>query len=171
MIRLIGCALVLLATTGIGFGIASQYRDRTHMLRGLIEALRLLQSEVEYRATPLPEALRQVGTRLRGSATVLCNAISDALSNPDVTVSDALRTGVQAMDRRSVLKPADVEAMTAFGRTLGLSDSVHQSQQFGATLAQLESLEREATEAQKKYERMWQYIGVLAGLFIVLLVY
>lgn len=171
MIKLIGCALIVVATSAIGFRVARVYRERPRELLLLIEALRLLRAEIEYTATPLPQALKNVGARMHSPVNIVFNTTADELSGADVTVGEALAAGVRACRQKAHLTDADFTALGVFGRTLGTSDLLHQSQQFEATLAQLESAQKGAAEDRRRYERMWQYIGVLAGLFIVILLY
>lgn len=169
MMRLIGSALVVMATTAIGFTVARGYRERPVQLRRLSEALRLLRAEIEFTATPLPLALRNVSRRTTEPVRTLFEQASESLSDTDTSVAGALLAGYERIRRKSHLQPADVETLSTFARTLGTSDSVHQSQQFDTTLTQLEGLERDAVDAKHKYERLAQYIGVLGGLFIVIL--
>lgn len=171
MIRLIGCACVVVATSAIGFQVAKGYRERPREIRNLSEALRLLRAEIEYTATPLPLALKRVSAHLSGTVQVLFEQAATAITRQDTTVTEALKAGLEASKGRAHLTERDIEVLSTFGRTLGTSDSTHQSLQFEAALAQLENLEKEAEEAQGKYERMWQYIGILAGIFLVILLY
>ncbi|QSO45887.1 stage III sporulation protein SpoIIIAB [Alicyclobacillus mengziensis] len=171
MIKLIGSALVIMATSAIGFQLARAYRERPRELQLLIEALRILRADIEYMATPLPQALANVTTRLAKPLNVLLGTTAEALARSDVTVGEALAAGIEACRPQAHLLESDYEALALFGRTLGTSDLLHQSQQFEATIVQLESIQKEAEEAKRRYERMWQYIGVLTGLFIVILLY
>lgn len=171
MIKLIGSALVILATSAIGFRLARAYRERPREVQLLIEALRMLRADIEYTATPLPQALANVAVRLAKPVSVLLGMTAEALSRSDVTVDEALAAGIEACKPLAHLQEADYKALSVFGRTLGTSDLAHQSQQFEATLAQLETMQKEAEDAKRRFERMWQYIGVLSGLFIVILLY
>ncbi|WDL97018.1 hypothetical protein [Alicyclobacillus sp. ALC3] len=171
MIRALGAAMVLAATSGIGWRIAGSYRRRPAHLRALAQSVRLLQAEVEYSVMPLPEALRHVAMRADRTVAELYRLAGEALANVDVTVADAFRIGIDACTPRSALRSEDFDVMRELGATLGTSDSVHQSQQLDVALARLNSLEAMARELQQKNERMWQYLGVLSGLLIVILLY
>lgn len=70
MLRMIGAALVVVSCTGIGFRIARDFRRRPQQLRVLSQAIRLLESEIEYTVTPLPQALMRVGRRSTGVTPV-----------------------------------------------------------------------------------------------------
>ncbi|WP_029420143.1 stage III sporulation protein SpoIIIAB [Alicyclobacillus macrosporangiidus] len=169
--KAIGAALVFVACTGIGFRIARDYRERPRQLRALMQGMRLLQAEVEYSVTPLPAALRRVSERVSPPAGVLFASAADILQDGDVPVADALARALNEAERLSALRDADLEVVREFGRTLGTSDRVHQSQQFEVAIARLAGLEEEARELQRTHERLWQYIGALVGLTIVILLY
>ncbi len=171
MIRALGAAMVLAATSGIGWRIAGSYRRRPAQLRALAQSVRLLKAEVEYSVMPLPQALKHVATRADRAVADLYRLAGEALSNVDVTVANAFRIGIDACAPRSALRSEDFDVMRELGATLGTSDSVHQSQQIDVALARLNSLEAMARELQQKNERMWQYLGVLSGLLIVILLY
>jgi stage III sporulation protein AB len=169
--KLIGSAFLVLATSAMGFQIAHRYRERPRELRMVIEGLRMLRTEIEYTATPLPQALASVAKRLAKPVDVLLSATAEALAESDVTVKEALEKGITACRSKAHLLESDFDALGVFGRTLGTSDLLHQSQQFEATLTQLESAQKDAENAKRQYARLWQYIGVLSGLFIVILLY
>lgn len=171
MIRAIGAALVVASCAGIGFRIASNYRRRPAELRMLSQAVRLLQSEIEYRFTPLPDALVDVARRTPAPVDALFRTAGEMLRTTEASVVDAFVHGIAVCAPRSVLLPQDFAIIEEFGKTLGISDRVHQSQQIAVTLTQLSTQEADARETQRRNERLWQYLGVLSGLLIVVLLY
>ncbi|MDQ0188350.1 stage III sporulation protein AB [Alicyclobacillus cycloheptanicus] len=171
MIRALGAAMVVGASTVAGFRVASWYRRRPAELRALLQAVRLLQTEIEFSVTPLPQALTHVGKRTSAPASLLFLTAGEALEAPEVGPAEAFARGIAACEPKSALVARDFECLVEFGSTLGTSDRIHQSQQIEVTLARLSALEEEAREAQRRNERLWQYLGVLAGLLVVILLY
>jgi stage III sporulation protein AB len=171
VMKAIGAGLVMVSSTGLGFRIARDFRERTRQLRALILSVRMLQSEIEYSVTPLPQALRRIAARSQAPLDQLFEVSAQALQDNDITVMVAFQAGIAACEARSALQVQDFEIMTEFGKTLGTSDRIHQSQHFEVTLSRLDGLEHEARESQRQHERMWQYIGVLTGLLLVVLLY
>ncbi|WP_067932947.1 stage III sporulation protein SpoIIIAB [Alicyclobacillus kakegawensis] len=171
MIREIGAALVFVACAGMGFRIARDYRDRPRHLRSLTHAMLLLQAEIEYSVTPLPQALARVAERAGPPADALLERTCAALQQADVSVEAAFADGIESCRSRMALTKQDWSVLREFGATLGTSDRAHQSQQFAVVLAHLNRLEQEARDSQRRNERLWQYLGVLFGLLIVILLY
>lgn len=169
MLRIIGAALVVVSCTGIGFRIARDFRRRPQQLRMLSQAIRLLESEIEYTVTPLPQALMRVGSRTDAPVSELFLDAAKRLKAGDVTVESAFSSAIDSVRLDLALKQADLEVLRDFGQTLGTSDRITQVQQIQVLLTQLDRLLAEARDSQKKNERMWQYLGVIAGLMIVIL--
>lgn len=171
MIKLLGAGLVLVSSTGLGFRIARDYRERPRQLRALMQSLRLLQAEIEYSMTPLPLALSQVADRSQPPVNQVFQRAAQRLGTGQTSVLVAFQDGISVNRSKSAYKKEDYEVLDEFVKTLGLSDRVNQSRQLQVTLTRLEGLEKEAREAQRKNERLWQYLGVLSGLMVVILLY
>jgi stage III sporulation protein AB len=168
--RALGAGLVVFACAGLGFQIARSYRERPRQLAELSNAVRMLRAEIEYSLTPLPQALDKVARRTSKPVETLFGSAAERLVRGD-TVADAFMVAVNRLRQLSALKRDDLDVLTEFASTLGLSDMAHQSQQLDLALHRLIGLETEAREMQRKNERMWQYLGVLLGLLMVVILY
>ena len=62
-LKLTGDAMVILCSM-IGFIIAASYKQRPDTLRNLQAALSMMESEINYGQTPMPEALSRVAKKL-----------------------------------------------------------------------------------------------------------
>lgn len=170
MIRALGSAFIVMACTGLGFQIAKAYRDRPRELAQLANAIRMLQAEIEFGLTPLPQALTRVGGRTSKNVAAMFRGAAEHLLHGD-SVPEAFLKVANTAKARTALAKDDFDALLEFASSLGSSDLAHQSQHLDASLARLVSLENEARELQKKNERMWQYLGVLTGLLLVVVLY
>lgn len=171
MIKAVGAFLLLVACTGMGFRIAGEYRDRPKHLRSLLQAMRLLQADVEYGVVPLPHALAKVATRTTSPMNDMFHRIAEQLQQTGVSVEEAFHIGIAQCKDHCALKPADFDVLSELSKVLGRTDRAHLTQQFGATQMQLEGLLAEAVDAQRRNERLWQYLGILSGLLFVILLY
>ncbi|MBF8378720.1 stage III sporulation protein AB [Alicyclobacillus mali] len=167
--KLAGASLVLIACALIGFRVAQGYRDRPKALRKLLQALIELQGEVEYHATPIPAALRTVGTRLGGWCGGWLIDLATAQSRPTDAGELVLQGVSLAAATDGVLNDADAEPFVRLLRSIAVADRDHLQQPFLAARADLEEAIRAAQDEANQGARLWQYMGVLAGVFIVLL--
>lgn len=170
MMRMIGSALVLLASTLLGFQVARSYRDRPKQISKLIEAIGMLRTEIEFNLTPLPEALTRVAEKsakpFNGMFTTIAHSLSDGVS-----VREAFHGAIEGTRADSALQSGDFLVVEDFALTLGTSDLLHQRQQLDNCLTRLQSLGNQADAERQKNERMWQFLGVLFGLFVVVVLY
>jgi stage III sporulation protein AB len=171
MIKAIGAAMIVVSCTGIGFRIARDFRERPRHLRVLMHAMRVLQAEIEYSVTPLPQALMRVADRTHPPVENLFKSAATLLQQGETSVEQAFEVGIESLRKSSALLDQDVDAIREFVRTLGASDRIHQSKQFEVTLSRLKGIEQDAHSAQLRHERLWQYVGVLAGLMLIVLLY
>ena len=63
MLSLLGAALVTAGTGAIGFGAAAQLGRRVGELRAMVTALELMERELSFRLTPIPERLDELSRR------------------------------------------------------------------------------------------------------------
>lgn len=171
MIKAVGALLVWVATTGIGFRVAKDYRDRPRQLRMLVQSMRVLRAEIEYSVMPLPQAMRRVAAKTPLPTGALWEAIADQLRPNEVSVSEAFATAIDGVRGKLSLTTADYDGLRLLADVLGTTDRAHLAQQFDASLQHYEGLVREARESQRRNERLWQYLGVLSGLILVILLY
>jgi stage III sporulation protein AB len=171
MLKLVGACLILIACTSFGFRMARGYRERPRQLRYMMHAIRLLQAEIEYSVTPLPEAFRKVAVQARHPCSILFDVAANRLARGEVSAENALADGVEELKPKSSLRDIDFMIFMDFAKVLGTADRAHLAKQFTATLTHLDELERDARDAQKRNERMWQYMGALSGLLVIVLMY
>ncbi|WP_206831015.1 stage III sporulation protein AB [Alicyclobacillus fructus] len=167
--KLAGAALVLIACTLIGLRMAQGYRDRPRALRQLLQAVMELQSEVEYHAAPIPEALKAVGARLEGWCGAWLMALADALGRSDEWPGRAVEGVSLASTSGGALQDGDAEPFYRLLRSIAVADRDHLQQPFLAARADLELAIQAAQDEAERGARLWQSFGALAGAFIVLL--
>ncbi|SIS63240.1 stage III sporulation protein AB [Alicyclobacillus vulcanalis] len=164
-----GAAIVLFACTLIGLRVARGYRERPLALRRLLQAVLELQSEIEYHATPIPQALNEVGTRMGGFCGTWLVDLAQQLSRlgdwPEQ--AQALVSLSKATD--GTLSDQDAEPILRLLRSIAVADRDHLQQPFLAARADLEAAIEAAQDEAAKSARLWQYLGALSGVLIVLL--
>ncbi|WP_067617626.1 hypothetical protein [Alicyclobacillus acidiphilus] len=171
MLRLVGSLLVLMSTTAIGFRMAAAYRERPREIRRLLTALNHLQAEIEFQARPLPKALTEVGHRGEGTSGKLFLAAAEHLRQDGSNVGQAFSSAISDVLGQSALRPSDLEPVQAIANSLSTMDARHLRSQFGLAADTLSQAEEDAREEAAKTARLWQYLGILAGVMLVILLY
>lgn len=172
MLKLFGAILILAAGTLIGFSKASAYARRPRQIRQLIHALQRLETEMTYGYTPLPEALLRIADQLEPQLSSLFRmAAEPLLTATGKTAGESWRDAVDACWKQTALSSNEREVLSQMSYTLGISDRDDQAKHLRLAVSLLAAEEQSAWDDQRRYEKMWRSLGVLAGAFVVILMY
>jgi stage III sporulation protein AB len=172
MLKLLGAVLILLAGTGFGFYQARQLANRPRQIRQLIQALQRMETEIAYGFTFLPEAMIKVSKQLSSPLSHLFQQIGQQLSaSSGQSTKDVWQTSVKEGWKHTSMKEAEKEILLQLGYTLGLTDKEDQVKHLRLGVSQLQAEEEQARDEQRRYEKMWKSLGLLAGALIVILIY
>ncbi|MDI9568456.1 MAG: stage III sporulation protein SpoIIIAB [Bacillota bacterium] len=172
MLKLTGALLIIGACGLLGNDIARAYAQRPRLLRSLQTALQLLETEINYGATPLPAALKLVATAGDPQIAPFFLSVRALLLEPGGKgLVEAWKRGLEELKYYTVLTERDLEPLAALGGILGGSDRQDQVKHLQLAREQLKGAEKGAREACSKIERMWRYLGFLLGTMLVLTLY
>lgn len=170
--KLMGAVLVVAATSAAGWQVAGRYTRRPRELRDLQTGLAVLQTEVEYGATPLPEALASAG-RAGGDAVgrIFASAATRLREGGGITAGEALAGAVDEAGPGTALALADREVLAALGPALGASGRQDQARHIAMARERLSAQEVRARDERDRYERLARYAGVLSGVALALILF
>ncbi|HEY0828173.1 MAG TPA: stage III sporulation protein SpoIIIAB, partial [Bacilli bacterium] len=164
MLKLLGAMLVLLAGGMIGFHKAAQYANRPRQIRQLIHALQHLETEIMYGFTPLSAALDIISKQLKGPLSGLFQQVAhDLKSLQGHTTVDSWQKAIQDYWRKTAMGSNEQDIVHRLGFTLGITDREDQVKHLRLAVSQLQGEEAAAAEEQRRYEKMWKSLGVLAA--------
>lgn len=170
MIKFVGCIIVVLACSGLGYMLGLRYKMRVMELRSIRMSLQMLETEIVYANTPLPEAFKIVYSKTNAPVNVIFKYMGCSLSKKKHnTVGEAFIAALQDAKESLNINKEDADILISFGNSLGLSDIDGQVKNFNMAIKQLESQEQKAEESRHKNERMFKNLGVLAGLAIAII--
>ena len=169
LIKLLGAACIVIATTKIGFNKAKAVRERPKQLRLLKTALKSLEAEIMYGHTPLPIVCSHLSKQLDGPIGDIFGRFGYELMQGNTLVEDAWKKSLDAVWGKTFLKKPEYEIMMQFGSTIGKHDKYTEQKQIMLALNHLEREEQEAFLIQGKFEKMYVNLGFLSGLLIALL--
>lgn len=168
--RCLGVIFIVIACSGVGFLVAGNYCKRPQQLRQLQTAFQMLETQICYSATPLPEALLYVAQRCNSSISLLFKRTGECLSSRQgVTAYVAWKQSLDDLYKQTALNHQDQEILLQFGMNLGKSDREEQIKHLQLLQTQLKAEEKNGNEERQKNERLWKYSGVLVGLLLVIL--
>ncbi|MDN5346880.1 MAG: stage sporulation protein [Clostridia bacterium] len=172
MLKLLGSGLVIFGCGMLGLSLAQGYRLRPLHLRNLQSALKMLETEIEYAATPLPEALAKIAGLADAPATTFFSQAAAALrEEPGRPVLETWQQALKFLAAEGSLTAADLNILKSLGQTLGASDREDQLKNIELARLQLQEQEKQAEEEEKRQGRMWRTLGFLLGAALVLVFY
>ncbi|KLU40362.1 MAG: hypothetical protein ACOX48_11830 [Limnochordia bacterium] len=169
--QFIGAALIMLACGMMGLTVARSYVSQAENIKQLITMLQLLETEIGYARTALPEACRRISAQLPGAVDSFLTAVLEHIhAHPGEAFGDGWHAGLGRLGAWGL--PAVVlNDLTVLGEALGVSDVEDQRRHLQVTRLRLEDAYRQAEQEWRTNWKLWSYLGFAAGLLILLLIF
>lgn len=169
MIKIIGCIVIVLSCSGLGYVMGMKFKSRVRELRCFNVALQMLETEIVYSNTPLPDAFDIIYKKTGSPADGLFKLVGINLNKKNhSTVGETFACSLNEIKSKLSINKEDIDILKSFGNSLGCSDIEGQEKNFKTVTKQLENQEKKAEESRAKNERMYKNIGILAGIAIAI---
>ncbi|MFB1050394.1 stage III sporulation protein SpoIIIAB [Paraliobacillus sp. JSM ZJ581] len=165
----LGALLLLIATTWIGFEIASYLNNRPKQIRQLKSALQTMEAEIVYSHAPLIDAFWHVANQSPEPIAGFFQMLHQQLKEGTNELILAWSKAVGNLMNNSALSFDEKEILIQFGQTLGQHDISQQKKYIQLALTHLDRVLEDAVDDQHRYSKMVKSLGFLTGLFIILL--
>lgn len=167
--RWIGALLLIGTTTLAGFEISRKLNDRPKQIRQIKNALQILEAEILYSQLSLQDAFQTIAKQIPDPIKSFFYNLSESLNEGNVDLYHVWDNHVTKLVQESSLSGNEKEILKQFGRTLGQHDFDQQQKHIRLTINHMDRELEEARDNQYKYSKMAKSLGLLCGLFIVLL--
>lgn len=169
MLRLLGAVLVIAFSTGYGFTMGVEVKQRLEELRALKKLVLMLRGEIKYAKAPLPEAFQNMGGRLKEPFQSWCNRMSEELfSLSGKNFLEIWEKHIKEDLGKSRLKKEDLKLLASLGEQIGYLDVQMQLNNIDLYVEQLEVEIRQAKAEAAKKVRIYQCLGTMAGILFVI---
>lgn len=167
--KFVGCIMVILSCTGLGLYCSCTLKARMEELVELKKLLLLLRGDIRYANTPLAEALHSISIRHDGPFHEFFAWVSEQLEQMQgKTIAVIWREGVETKLEEVSLVKKDKDALLAFGNNLGYLDKEMQLSTIDLYVATLETEIDEMTRTVKEKTYLYNSLGVMAGIFLTI---
>lgn len=169
MLKLIGGVGIIVAATSMGFVYSKVFAERVSQLRDIQYILNYLESEIIYTATPLTIALMTAGENQEGVVGQVFVNISKLIRDRKAeSILDAYNQSIKLYQSQLYLEKEEFDILASFVRSLGSADIEGQKKNFNLTIKKLETFEKSAEQTRTKNEKLYKYLGLCAGVLIVI---
>jgi stage III sporulation protein AB len=170
IMKIIGCILVIVSSTGMGFFFSSEMRCRIDDLKELRKLIGLLRGDIRYASTPLPEAISSIHRRHSGRFSAFFQYISGKLNElSGLTFSEIWKDATEKELSDTSLTKKDKLNLVHFGENLGYLDKDMQMNTLDLYLSQLEEEIVDLSKSVKEKTYLYNSLGIMAGVFITII--
>jgi stage III sporulation protein AB len=170
ILKILGGLLVLAACGLMGIAASNKYSQRPKDIRRFRASVQMLETEIIYGCTPLPQAFHNIAFKMDGPLKLFYNLVSeDLLLGWSYSLGTAWSKSLDKLIKDTNMNMADRELIDEFGKVLGGSDREDQKKHFELFYIQLKQNEEMAEDARKKNEKMYKSLGFLSGIVIFIL--
>lgn len=170
IMKIIGCILVITSSTGMGFFFSNEMRCRIEDLKELRKLIGLLRGDIRYANTPLPEAISSITRRHNGNYHAFFKYISTKLNEMSGhTFSEIWKEAVHKELSSTSLSKKDKLHLIQFGENVGYLDKDMQMNTIDLFISQLEDEIKELSKTIKEKAYMFNTLGIMAGIFIIII--
>lgn len=167
MLKIISIALIFLLCSLVGFLYGEKFKMRYYQLKAIYKTITILQNEVVFSNTPLPEAFREVAGKCRKPINIiLLYASKDLYKGIDTNVYECFKRVYKGQQDEFFLLKEDLSIIEDFLKTLGESGVYGQEKIFNLCLENLRINMDEAFEECKKNTKLYKYLGMCVGAMI-----
>ncbi len=168
-VQLMSGGAIILGCAYLGIFFAASFKKRVRQLAELRNVLAQLEFDIDFRCVPLCESLENMGKSCQGAVRDVLLYISGRLSEDRcVDMQKLWSRAVKRFEDELFLTDEDIEILLDFSKNLGSGDRSREKNNLKMASARLKMAEDEATEIAKKNVKMYRGLGLLAGIFIVI---
>lgn len=162
-----GALFMIIGCGSLGLYSAARIRKRPVELRECLTALTLLDTEIFWGNTPLPEAFAILRDRTDGAWSGFFAELSERLHKGEGAYG-AWNETIEQQKKNFCLKTEDWQVIKDAGKGLGRSDRQEQHKQIELVKQQVSLVKEHAAQWSEKQAKMWSYLGFLGGAAVVL---
>lgn len=169
MLKLIIIFMLFFIASYIGFLYGETFRKRYEELKEVLKILIILQNEILYGSTPLPEALSNIEKKTtKPLKTLISNVNKKLYAGEAESVYSAFKDEYISLENYFYLSESDKNFLIDFIKSLGESGLYGQEKIFNLVIENIKSNLKDAEEETKKNIKVYRYLGICIGAMITI---
>lgn len=170
MLKIIGGALVITASSGLGIWMADQWKTHLKMVEQLRKMIFFLKGEIIYANSPLEEAFYHVGKKAPGVLGDFFIKVAERIGNQQGEPFYTMwKEEIDKLGKTVCLSEKDKRELMGFGEHLGYLDCEMQERTILLYLEQLDMTIDYLRKHQREKSHLYTSLGVMGGIFLVIL--
>lgn len=170
MLKLTGAGLIIFAAVALGIQLKQRLAQHVEQLIRFKEILLMLSGEMSYARTPLTEAFQNIAVRGKEPFGPLLAEVAGRLEQErESTLSHIWQSAVEHQKKAFCFSKEEFELLKGIGQNFGYLDIQMQLNHLNLYIRQVETRIGQAQQELAARQKMYQYLSVMSGLFLVLL--
>lgn len=163
MLRILGGILVIISCLGIGLEKSESLTRHREELEELQRIFTNIRTELEYMRTPIDELFYKLQKKFNGANQNWLIELSKSKSALGKnTFNDIWVSSIDTHFKESFLTKSELEELKHIGKHLSQPEAIR------LYLIQLENSIQTTREEEKEKKKLYQSMGILVGIFLVL---
>lgn len=161
---IIGCS------SAIGIIYANTYIERSKLLASMLSTMQMLETEIVYSGTPLPEVMQKIASKTRREIAMILLSTAEILNRKEgYLFNEAWEQAVKIETKNTSFNKGDIDLLVSLGKNLGISDSKDQIKHIHLTMEEIKRSYELSIMEQNKNVRLCRNFGFLIGITIVII--
>lgn len=153
-------------STIIGVLISKKYANRVRILKDMKNALNMFEVKINFSFETIPEIFNEIAEKIGGVVGKIFADTVKYIECKNMLAGEAWDKSVD--ENAGNLKKEDIRCIKSLGKLLGKTDIEGQVNQIQLVSAFLDKQINEADDEKHKNEKMYQKLGAIVGLMLVI---
>ncbi len=169
--KLIAAAILVLGGGYLGILFASSLAIRVNQIEEMRLALTRMSFNISFLKMPVKEALTSASKTSKGGVCRVLLDVANMIENEGLSPSCAWERAILKNRSALCLTKSEIDILEEFANNLGKGDTENEINNIKATCAKL-SLSQTTAEGERDSKgRLWRGAGLLAGMFVAVLLF
>jgi len=167
---IITSAIIIFGSSYIGITYASKYEIAVNQISSFINAFKMLEFDISFLRLPLSETFERISKSQKGAVKKVFEFMSKELSEKKTdNAGELFKKSLDKYSKELIFSNEVKDTLYDFSENMGCMDVENEIVNIKAAYIKLKYFEEEARESAKKNVKMCRGLGLLAGIFIVLI--
>ena len=169
MLKLMFLLIIFVTSSYLGFIYGETFKKRHDQLKEILKALSILEGEIMYGSTPLPEALDNISFKVREPLNKVIKRVKDKLTYGNVeSVYEGFIEEFLVLEDEFYFNESDKRILGDFFKSLGDSGVYGQGKIFALAIEEIKLNIEEANDIAKRNTKLYRYLGICFGAMVTI---
>ena len=170
LISIISAGIIIFGSTYIGVSFANKYELSVNQIVGFINALKMLEFDISYLRLPLNDAFERIAKGQNGVVKSIFEYMAKELSSKKCEdVGILFKRAISNYEKELLIGEEATAVLYDFSKNMGCMDVENEIANIKTASMKLKYFEEEAREKSKYDGKMCRGLGLLTGIFIVIM--